>query len=98
MDWNRSDTGVKAFDAPPVDADEAARQNIAEGLVPYIRNLYAAHPGLLESRTDPPKGARFVNDTIEEAMSELYNEAQLDVLARARKILRANETEDDPAS
>ena len=89
---------TKAFDALPVDADEAARQNIAESLVPYIQNLYAAHPGLLESRTDAPKGARFVDDTIAEAMSELYNEAQLDVIGRARKIMRANEAGDDSAS
>ena len=83
-----------AFDDLPSDADDATRQDVAERLVPYIQKLYAAHPGLLESRTDAPKGARFVDDTIAQAMSELYNEAQLDVLVRTREIMRANETGD----
>ena len=83
-----------AFDNLPSDADDATRQDVAERLVPYIQKLYAAHPGLLESRADAPKGARFVDDTIAQAMSELYNEAQLDVLVRTRKIMRANETGD----
>ncbi len=83
-----------AFDDLPSDADDATRQDIGERLVPYIQRLYAAHPGLLESRTDAPKGRRFADETIAEAMSELYNEAQLDVLRRAREIMRANEAGD----
>jgi DNA-binding transcriptional MerR regulator len=76
------------FDHLPPDADEASRQEIAELLVPYIRAIYEAHPGLVEARTDAPGGARFVDQTIAGAMSELYNAAQLDVLRRANALLR----------
>lgn len=86
---------AQAFDDLPADADEATRQDIAEGLIPYIRALYAAHPGLLEVRADAPKGESFARQTIDEAMSELYNPAQLDVLRRTREIMRANQAEDD---
>ncbi|WP_370331184.1 MerR family transcriptional regulator [Mycolicibacterium hippocampi] len=81
-----------AFDALPADADDATRQDIAERMIPYIEALYEAHPGLPESRTDAPKGKRFAEETIAEAMSELYNDAQLDVLRRIGQITRANET------
>ncbi|MBJ7383323.1 MAG: MerR family transcriptional regulator [Mycolicibacterium sp.] len=88
---------MSAFDDLPSDADEATRQDIAERLIPYVRELHAAHPGLLESRADAPKGARFVEQTIAEAMSELYNAAQLDVLHRAQKMMRAGEAAHDSA-
>jgi DNA-binding transcriptional MerR regulator len=81
---------VSAFDHLPVDADESTRQDMAERIVPYIRALYAAHPGLRDARTDAPGGARFAEETIAEAMSELYNSAQLDVLGRAGRILRGS--------
>lgn len=86
-----------AFDDLGADTDEGTRQEIAENLVPYIRALYAAHPGLRELRADAPRGARFANETIDEAMSELYNDAQLDVLRRAREIMRASQTGADSA-
>jgi hypothetical protein len=79
---------VAAFDELPADTDDATRQDIAEHLVPYIRAINAAYPGLSESRADAPGGARFANETIATAMSDLYNAAQLDVLRRAQEILR----------
>ncbi len=87
-----------AFDALPADADDATRQDVAERMIPYIQSLYAAHPGLLDSLTDAPKGKRFADETIAEAMSELYNDAQLDVLRRIGQIMRANETGGQSAS
>lgn len=87
-----------AFDDLPADADEATRQDIAEGLVPYIQAINEAHPRLIESRTDAPKGKRFADETIAEAMSELYNSAQLDVLRRAREIMRPNAEGEDSAT
>jgi DNA-binding transcriptional MerR regulator len=85
---------VADFDDLPADADEPTRQDLAERLVPTIQALHAAHPGLVESRTDAPGGARFADLTIAEAMSELYNAAQLDVLRRANGIMRASQTND----
>ena len=78
---------VDVFDDLPDDADESTRQDLAERIAPYIRGIYAANPGLVESREDAPGGARFVDQTIAAAMSDLYNSAQLDVLGRARQIL-----------
>lgn len=78
------------FDDLPADADESTRQDLAERLVPYIRAINEAHPGLIEARTDAPGGARRADRTIADAMAELYNAAQLDVLARAREILRGS--------
>jgi DNA-binding transcriptional MerR regulator len=83
-----ADPNVAVFDDLPADADEATRQDIAERLVPYIRALYVAHPDLTKSRTDAPGGARFANETIAAAVSELYNVAQLDILRRANEMLR----------
>jgi len=79
---------VADFDDLPADTDEATRQDIAERLVPYIRAINAAHPGLPESRADAPGGSRFADAAIAEAVSELYNAAQLDVLRRANKIVQ----------
>jgi DNA-binding transcriptional MerR regulator len=83
-----AEPSVAVFDDLPADADEKTRQDIAEHLVPYIRAIYAAHPGLLESRSDAPGGARFADQTIAAAMSDLYNEAQLDILRRAQEIMK----------
>jgi DNA-binding transcriptional MerR regulator len=80
--------GVLAFDDLPADADEATRREIVEHFVPYLRELYAAHPGVRESRADAPKGADFFDQTVAAAMSELYNDAQLDVLRRVGEIMR----------
>lgn len=88
---------IAAFDDLGPDADDATRQEMAALLVPYIRALHAAHPGLRELRVDAPRGERFADRTIAEAMSELYNEAQLDVLRRSQEIMRANETGADSA-
>ena len=76
---------LAVFDDLPADADEATRQDIAERIVPYIRAVHEAHPGLRESREDAPGGARFVDETIAAAMVDLYNPAQLDVLRRAAR-------------
>jgi DNA-binding transcriptional MerR regulator len=87
MENTPAEPSIAAFDDLPADTDDATRQDIAERLVPYIRAINAAHPGLAESRADAPGGARFANDTIAEAMSQLYNAAQLDTLRRAQKIV-----------
>lgn len=77
------------FDDLASDADERTREDLAERLVPYLRLVLAAHPGLVESRADAPGGAQFADRAIDDAMEELYNEAQLDVLRRSRAIIRA---------
>ncbi|GAS93804.1 MerR family transcriptional regulator [Mycolicibacterium canariasense] len=82
---------VAEFDNLPDDADERTRQDVAERLVPYMQATYAAHPEVLQARADAPGGERFAADTIAEAMSDLYNTAQLDVFRRARRLLAASD-------
>jgi DNA-binding transcriptional MerR regulator len=71
------------------DADERTRQGVAERLVPYARLLRAEHPELSTLNDDAPHGARFVEQTVGEAMNDLYNPAQLDVVRRTESLLRA---------
>ncbi|BBX91863.1 MerR family transcriptional regulator [Mycolicibacterium boenickei] len=78
------------FDNLPADADEETCAALAERLVPYIEAVNLAHPGLADARTDAPRGKCFADKAIEGAMADLYNPAQLDVLRRARAILRAS--------
>lgn len=82
------DPAATELDNLPGDADEATRRELAERLAPYIRAIHEAHPGLAESRSDAPRGERFVDKVIGAAMVDLYNPAQLDVLRRAGEIVR----------
>lgn len=77
------------LDNLPDDADEATRQDLAERLAPYIKSVRDAHPALDDSRADAPRGKRFADKAIDDAMLDLYNPAQLDVLRRAGKIVRS---------
>ncbi|KAA0118622.1 MerR family transcriptional regulator [Mycolicibacterium sp. P9-22] len=90
---SREDPAAHEFDTLPTDADESTRQGLAERLAPYIRSVRQSHPALTESRTDAPRGARFAEKAIVDAMADLYNPAQLDVLRRAGEILRASATQ-----
>lgn len=91
---SREDPAAGELDTLAADADEATRQSLAERLAPYIRAVRQDHPGLTEARFDAPRGARFAEKTIDDAMADLYNPAQLDVLRRAGEILRGSATED----
>ncbi|GAA3242410.1 MerR family transcriptional regulator [Pseudonocardia petroleophila] len=82
------DPVARELDDLPADADEPTRRDLAERLAPYIRRLHADHPGLTAPHSDSPRGARFVEQTAQRAMRELYNPAQLDVLRRAGELLR----------
>ncbi|MUL82569.1 MULTISPECIES: MerR family transcriptional regulator [unclassified Mycolicibacterium] len=84
------DPAATEFDNLPADADDTTRLDLAERLAPYIWAITQAHPGLLDARTDAPRGARFADRAIDAAMADLYNPAQLDVLQRATEILRTN--------
>jgi len=81
----------------PADADERTRQGVAERLVPYARVLRAEHPGLSNLNLDAPRGAQFVEQTLGEAMKDLYNSAQLDVVQRTEVLLRAATSAEDTA-
>lgn len=84
------DPATREFDILPADADEATREGLAARLAPYIRSVRQAHPALMEARSDAPRGPRFAEKAIEDAMADLYNPAQLDVLRLAGDIVRGS--------
>ena len=79
-----------AFDALPPDADQAARARVAEGMVPYIREL-AAGNRLLSGYTAEDMVIRpaEVAGTVAAAIDELYNPAQLATLRHLRELMAA---------
>lgn len=83
------DPAATELDQLPADADEATRADLAVRLAPYIKAVRDAHPALDDSRADAPRGKPFADKTIDDAMADLYNPAQLDVLRRAGQIVRA---------
>ena len=76
------------FDNLPADADECTRDELAERMATYARALRAEHPGLTTLLADAPRPS-FTEQTVGEAMKDLYNRAQLDVVRRTEVWLRA---------
>ena len=72
-----------AFDDLPADADESTRRDLAERLLPQIRGLRPRLPGLLDADTSSGVAASAAR-TIDMAVGDLYNPAQIDVLRRVR--------------
>jgi DNA-binding transcriptional MerR regulator len=75
------------FHTLPADADEQARQDIAERMAPSVRALFDEHPELRAPATDAPRGEAFAMETMRQAVRDLYNPAQLDVLVRVNALL-----------
>ncbi|MCM4077907.1 MerR family transcriptional regulator [Paractinoplanes hotanensis] len=77
------------FDSLPADADEATRQNLAEKFAPQIAKTLRDYPWM---NNDPMahvlEGKSVTRETFDDAMRELHNEAQFDVLVRAKKLAR----------
>jgi DNA-binding transcriptional MerR regulator len=85
---NQSDDPVsKEFDALSADADEQTRQDLAERMTHYVRELFDEHPDLRAPFTDAPRGEEFTKKTIGKALRDLYNPAQLDVMRRINELL-----------
>lgn len=75
------------FDNLPADTDQEDRQALAERMAPYWRMLYTRHPSMLDTRFDAPRGRQHLTKTVNTAMLELYNPAQIDVLARTQQLV-----------
>ncbi|MBO3089645.1 MerR family transcriptional regulator [Cellulomonas dongxiuzhuiae] len=73
----------KEFEALPPDADEPTRQRLAEQIAPNIARNLVDYPWLSDPATHQAKSGRVVQETFIEAVTELYNSAQRDVLTRA---------------
>ncbi|TFD92059.1 MerR family transcriptional regulator [Cryobacterium lactosi] len=77
------------FDSLPSTADEATRQELAERYAPYMQELTATYPWLSEPGKRAPGGRVFAGSVVGEAITALYNPAQMDVLGRAHAVLQA---------
>ncbi len=80
-----------AFDHLPADADEPTRHHLAISLLPRSGTVRATLPGLWNATTSSDTTA---TRTVDDAVRDLYNPAQLDVLHRFGLLLRA---QPDPA-
>jgi DNA-binding transcriptional MerR regulator len=82
----RTPSEIEEFDDLPPDADEHTRQDLAERLVPLIRDLFDEHPGLEGLNADAPGGARYAERTVGLAIKDVHHPAQLDVLQRIARL------------
>jgi DNA-binding transcriptional MerR regulator len=80
----------QAFDDLPPDADETARQDLAERMVANLHVLRESHPEIFSLGSANPQRYRRI---VEEVSREVYSPAQMDVLRRMRTLYRADTTE-----
>lgn len=83
---SESESGFSDLSA---DTDEATRQAMAEDLVTFLHRAWDRHPALRDATTNSPRGPVFVERAVTEALLDLYNRAQIDVLVRMERILQA---------
>nr|WP_042198042.1 MerR family transcriptional regulator [Kibdelosporangium sp. MJ126-NF4]CEL23154.1 Transcriptional regulator, MerR family [Kibdelosporangium sp. MJ126-NF4]CTQ90292.1 Transcriptional regulator, MerR family [Kibdelosporangium sp. MJ126-NF4] len=79
------DPAVTEFDGLPSDADEQTRQELAERLRKHFAQFRAKFPDVHNLIADAPRGKHFALNTINQAINDLYNPAQIDVLIRSTK-------------
>jgi DNA-binding transcriptional MerR regulator len=75
------------FIALPAETDEASRQQFAVRLAPHVKDLNVRYPWLRDPGAGSVRGSAFAESVIGEALRELYNPAQRDVLRRVNEIL-----------
>lgn len=76
------------FDDLPPDADEATREALAVRMTADVRRLRERYPGIGTLGTQTPMSPQRYRRTLDQAMAEIYNPAQLDVLLRLRARFR----------
>ncbi len=79
------DTGAD-IEQLPADADEETRQALAERLAQTLAQNFIDYPWLSDPASHLSKSGLVTAQTFVDAMVELYNPAQLDVLVRANAI------------
>lgn len=72
--------------ALPADADEATRQRLAEQLAPTLVQNLIDYPWLSDPAGHLSKSQQLAQQTLIEAVGELYNPAQINVVERAGAI------------
>jgi DNA-binding transcriptional MerR regulator len=73
----------RAIDSLPPDADDATRERLAQLLAPILVQNLIRCPWLLKSTQHLSCSEGVTQQTISEAVTKLYNPAQLDVIGRA---------------
>lgn len=71
------------IDRLPADADEETRRSLAERLAPTLARNLVDYPWLSDPASRLSKSEHITQQTFVDAVVELYNPAQLDVLSRA---------------
>lgn len=79
----------RAFEALPADAPEAERIRLGDALAPSLAQHLTDYPWLQDPAGRLAKDERISQATFVEAVVTLYNEAQVEVLARAGVAARA---------
>lgn len=80
-DYERDDA-TDEFDTLPADADEGTRERLARRIAPQMLALVEKHPAPPRIVEQAEAGRKAAAGTVVEAMLDLYNPAQLDVLVR----------------
>jgi DNA-binding transcriptional MerR regulator len=80
------------FNALPADAAEDTRHEFATRYAPHLHDLAVRFPWLADPGADSARGSAFAASIIGEAVVELHNPAQLDVLRRVNLILHLDTT------
>lgn len=79
------------LDSLPPDADETSRERLVRLLAPVVAQNLTEYPWLLNQSEHLSRSESVARQTIFEAIGELYNPAQLDVLIRASLIATPSE-------
>lgn len=82
------DDTEKEFEALPADADDAAIDRLAARMLPVLRRGREENPWSVDPAADAPRGAKHAEQTMAEAVVQLYNPAQLCVLKRLNALLQ----------
>ena len=83
------------FEALPPDADDAAVEHLAARMLPVVLRTREKSPHLADMTADAPRGTERAEQTIAEAIVQLYNPAQLRVLKRLSALME--ESPGDPS-
>lgn len=75
------------FEGLPPDADQTTIDRLASRMLPMVRDSRERHPWAEAPAADAPGGTRQAEQTMAEAMMQLYNPAQLQVLKRLHDLL-----------
>lgn len=78
------------------DADVASRVRLAAELAPGLRAHYAEHPWLADPTPNAAAGSKAaLREAVDQAMTELYNLAQIEVIYRAHLLATDHDQTDE---